>query len=154
MITFLKIVGTFALMLFTGFITLVVAIAILWDKGIREHGNYEYYGQYPISLWGPVVIGFLAPGVVVWYLDRRGFNKGWKVVGTLALMAVSGVITYAVEWQIIWELGRRLQGDEFYYWRYPAVTLGFYVSAIIGFLAPRMIVWKLHRKAMTNEHSP
>ena len=71
---FLRIVGTVALMLFTGFITLVVAIAILWDRGMRHHDNYEYYGSYPALYLGPATAGFLAPGVVVlcvWYLRRR-----------------------------------------------------------------------------------
>jgi hypothetical protein len=148
-----KIVAAASWMVVSGAVTLFVATLIVMELGEKFHSSHEYYRNYPVLYWGPAVIGFLIPGVVVWYLDRRGVNKGWKVVGTLALMVTSGVIAYAVEWQIIWELGRRLQGDDIYYWRYPAVNLGFHSFAIIGFLAPGMLVWYLHRKATTNRQS-
>jgi hypothetical protein len=149
-----KMAATVVSMVVSGAVTLFVAILILTELGTKFHNNYEYYGQYPVLFWGPALIGFLAPGVVVWYLDRRGIKKGWKVAGTLALMVVSGVTTYAVELQIFWELEKRLQGADNYYWMYPALDWGFYGFAIIGFLAPGMIVWYFYRKATTNGQSP
>ena len=148
-----KIVAAVGWMAVSGAVTFFVTVLVLMELGTRLHRSYEYFGQYPVLLWGPTVVGFLAPGVAVWYLDRRGIKKRWKVAGTLALMVAGGIITYVVELQIIWAMGRRLQGDEIYYWRYPAVNLGFHGFAFIGFLVPGMIVWYLHRKAMANGRS-
>ena len=142
-----KIVATGASMAVGGAVTFFVTILVLMELGTKFHDNYEYYGRYPVLFLGPAVLGFLAPGVVVWYLDRRGVQSGWKVAGTLALMVVSGVVTYAVAFQIVGELERRLQGDDNDYSMYPALAWGFYGLAVVGFLAPGVIVWYLHRKA-------
>ena len=71
-----KILGTLALMVTSGMVALAAAIFILMDLGSRLHDNYEYYGKYPALFFGPAAIAFLAPGVVVWYLHKRGTRKG------------------------------------------------------------------------------
>lgn len=142
-----KIAATGASMAVGGAVTFFVTILVLTELGTRFHGNYEYYGRYPVLFLGPAALGFLAPGIVIWHLDRRGVQSAWKVAGTLALMVISGVVTYAVAFQLVGELGRRLQGDDNYDSMYPALACGFYGLAIIGFLAPGVIVWYLHRKA-------
>ena len=82
-----RILGTLACMLVCGAATLFVTIIVLTDLGSKHHGNYEYYGiNYPALVWGPAVLGFLAPGVLVWYLAKRGYTNVWKVFGTLPLM--------------------------------------------------------------------
>lgn len=139
-----KIVATTISMVVSGAVMLGVTILILMDLGGRFHDNYEHYA-HPVLVWGPAAIGFLTPGVVVWYLDERGYTNAWKIAGTFTMMVVSGVTTYAVELGILLELGRRLQGDDSYYLRHPAMV----GVAIIGFLAPGVIVWHLHRKATT-----
>ncbi len=75
------IVGTLALMLVSGIVTFAVTIIILSELGLALHdGNVEYYFFFHPSsdllLWGPPVIGFLAPGVVVWYLLKRTTRTG------------------------------------------------------------------------------
>jgi hypothetical protein len=70
------ILGTLVLMVASGIVTLVVAIFFFAGLGLRLHDNYEYYGKYPLLFFGPAAIGFLAPGVVVWYLHKRGTRKG------------------------------------------------------------------------------
>lgn len=66
-------------MVVSGVITFLVTVYILMDLGARYHGNYEHYGQqYGVLTWAPVVIGFLAPGVLAGLLwmwmrrDKRG----------------------------------------------------------------------------------
>ena len=125
--------------------THVVVLLILMGLGTKLHGNYEYYGKYPALIWGPDAIGFLAPGVVVWYLHKRGFKSAWKIVATLALMVVSGTVTYVVQSYIFWQLGSQLHGEANYYATYPAAIWGLWGLCILGFLAPGVVVWYLHK---------
>ena len=68
-----KILGTLALMVVSGIVTWAVAAFILIDLGSRLHGDYDYYGKYVLLF---AAIGFLAPGILVWYLHKRGTKKG------------------------------------------------------------------------------
>ena len=72
-----KIVRTLALMVVSGIVTLAVTIIFWFELGLQRYGNYMYYDN-PSSVlaWGPVVIGFLAPGVVVWYLHQGTTGQG------------------------------------------------------------------------------
>ena len=68
----------------------------------------------------------------------------WKIVGTLALMVVSGIVTYAVTAYISMVVGLQLHGNyEYYYLEYPAVFFGL---PVIGLLAPAVVVWYLHKR--------
>jgi hypothetical protein len=69
-----------------GFGTLVVAVMYLMNLGSRLHGNYEYFGNYPLLYLGPAAIGFVAPALValigviairIWrrHSLRMGFSK-------------------------------------------------------------------------------
>ncbi len=58
-------------MVVSGVVTLFVTILILMELGLKFHGNYEYYGQYPVLVWGPAVIG---SGVLAWYMDQRALR--------------------------------------------------------------------------------
>ena len=74
-----KIVGTLALMVVSGIVTLAAVIVIPMELGLRRYDNYMYYDVSWALGWGLVVIGFLAPGVVVgvvWYLHKRTTRKG------------------------------------------------------------------------------
>lgn len=71
------IVGTLALMVVSGIVTLPVTFLILMSLGSARHdGNVEYYFYtFPALVWVPAVIGFLTPGVVVWYRLKRRTRK-------------------------------------------------------------------------------
>jgi hypothetical protein len=72
-----KLVATLASMVVTGIVTQAVTNLILMHLGLQRYDNYEHYGiKYPALVWGPAAIGFLAPGVVVWYLHKRGTRRG------------------------------------------------------------------------------
>src|ERR1044072_3189324 len=68
--TILLIVVTGTLMVAGGIGAYVMAIMFLMNLGLKLHVNYEYYGQTPavslLVLAG--ALGFLAPGITVWYL--------------------------------------------------------------------------------------
>ena len=70
-----KIVATVVSMLVSGVVTFYTMMFILMELGLRFHNNFEYYARYPVLLFGPAAIAFLAPGVVVWYLKRRDNNR-------------------------------------------------------------------------------
>ena len=70
----LKIVATTALMVAGGIGTCVVwcITVMLWASLL--HGNYMYYAPGN-ETWVLTAIGFCAPGVVVWYLHKKGTRK-------------------------------------------------------------------------------
>ena len=72
-----KILWTLALMVVCGVVAFVATLASLMELGLKLHNNYEYYGGYPavLLIYGCGIIGFLAPAVVVWYLQRQEMRK-------------------------------------------------------------------------------
>ena len=122
---FVRMLAALAAMVVSGVVTLFVTILILMKLGSKFHGDYEYYSQYPVLVWGPAVIGFLAPGVLAWYMDQRGYERALKIVGTLA---VAGFL--------LRKIGCNLG----------SLWLGVYGLAIIGFLSSGVIVWYLHKR--------
>ena len=60
-------------MVVSGIVTHVVVLLIWMELGSQLHGQYDYYAKYPalVLVWGPDTIGFLAPGVILWYLHKR-----------------------------------------------------------------------------------
>ena len=66
-----KVLLTVVSMLLGGVVTFYVTMFILMELGLRYHDNFEYYAQYPIYAFVPATVGFLVPGVVVWFLHRR-----------------------------------------------------------------------------------
>ncbi len=132
----LKIVATTALMVAGGIGTYAVALSIL-----------KYYGMYPALSLGAAAIGFLAPGVTVWYLDMRGYKNASNIfLGTLALMVLGGIGTCAVlvSTAMIW--GSRLHGNYMYY------DFGTEISVLtaIAFCAPGVVVWCLGMRGYKN----
>jgi len=145
--TLTLILGTLVLMAASGIVTLAVAIMFLMELGTRLPGNYEYYGNWASALvvWGLAAIAFLAPGVIVSYLHKRGYKRVWVIVVTLALIVVIGTVTYAVLLHVflppqpppsppvphpqhlttpLWPLGSRLHHNANYP-KYPAFVWGF-----------------------------
>ena len=73
----------------------------------------------------------------------------WKFLGTLAIMAVSGIVTYAATIGVLMELGSKLHGNKDYYGGVSALIL-LYGFGAIGFVVPGVVVWYLHRRATKN----
>jgi hypothetical protein len=96
----LLILGTFALMVVCGAGAALTALSCLMRLGLKYHDNYEYYGQTPAVFLIPLaaIIGFAAPGVLVWWLR----NNGWRISlrAMLILMtliaAILGVVVYVL----------------------------------------------------------
>ena len=57
--------GLVCMMTACGLVTLVVSVMVLMSLGLKLHGNYEYFGNYPLLYLGPAAIGFLAPALAV-----------------------------------------------------------------------------------------
>jgi hypothetical protein len=45
----------------------VSAFVLMW-LGIQYHGNYEYYGNYPLLYLGPAAVGLLVPWLAAWMI--------------------------------------------------------------------------------------
>ena len=71
----------------------------------------------------------------------------WKIVGTFASMVASGFVAFYVAIYILMQLGSRFHDNYEFYGQFPALFL---VPAAIGFLAPGMIVWHLHKRTTRN----
>ena len=70
-----KVFGVLFLMVVSGIVTFLASVYIMMDMGARYYGNYEYYGrEYGALTWVPVIIGFLAPGVIaglLWFFSNK-----------------------------------------------------------------------------------
>ncbi len=144
-----KIIGTLASMVVAGVVTFYVTLLSLGKPQSGDEANFN--GRLAIAA---AILAFLAPAVVVWYLDKRGYTNAWKVSGTLALMVFSGVITYAVWGWIFFSVLGGYTGVRNWY---PVVEAEVFILTLIltvvGFVAPGMIVWCLQREAMTSRQS-
>jgi len=70
---FLLVLAVAVVSLVCGIGCLAVSIMVLMSLGSQHHGNYEYYGNYPLLYLGPGVAGLLFPWVVagiVWGVNR------------------------------------------------------------------------------------
>jgi len=112
-----KILGTLALMLVCGWVTMILSLLFSTEMGAGQPDGYEWAGRRPVIFLGPGVIGFLAPGVVVWLEHRRRAREirirswgGSTILGTF-LGAVVGLevgILGAVTGKVV---GRELHHD-------------------------------------------
>jgi hypothetical protein len=104
MLKIVGIVATLLLMVVGGIVMYVTTIVILMGLGTKFHGNYEYYGSYSalILIYGLGAIGFLAPGVVAWYLYKREhpwqFSLRALVIATALIAVLLGVVVSFFSW--------------------------------------------------------
>src|SRR5688572_30544165 len=78
----------------------VMAMMLLMNLGTTHHDNYEYYGQTAAValIFVAGVLGFLAPGVVVWYLRSRQRSWQFSLRALLIAMTVAALLLGAVVW--------------------------------------------------------
>ncbi len=65
-----RVVGVFVLMMASGMATLVVTVLALILLGLNLHGNYEYYGKYPLLVFVPAIATSLITGYLTWIFTR------------------------------------------------------------------------------------
>jgi hypothetical protein len=140
-----KIAVTVLSMVVSGVVTFYVSALV-----VLEMGGKLYAQQHPLLVFGPTVIGFLVPGVVVWYLDQMRIKSAWKVAGTLASMAASGIAMFILTMFINWQVLHALLSDNVFF---IALLLGHALTAI-AVLAPGVIVWRSHKRGTTDDRSP
>jgi hypothetical protein len=67
-----------------------------------------------------------------------------KILGTLLLMVVCGIIAFLTAISFLMNVGLKLHGNYEYYGSFPWV-LFIYISGIVGFVSPRLLVWWLEK---------
>ena len=144
-----RVVATLTSMAVCGAGTLFGTILILMMLGSKYHDNYEYYGiNYPVLVWGPAVLGFLTPGFLVWYLEKRGYKNTWKILGTLPLIICNaGIVMIVVHYSI--GLARRFQSVDDYRW-FAVEAWGSCIVAILGTLGVIAVIWYLDKRGNSN----
>ena len=83
-------VGAFTLMAAGGFAAFTWALTVLMRLGTKHHDIYDYYGYtHPLLsamfVFGTVLAGFVAPGVIVWRLQKHS----WRVSLRTLLVATT-----------------------------------------------------------------
>jgi hypothetical protein len=92
------VVGTAALMLGGGLVAFFGALNALMGLGTKNHGIYDYYAYtYPLPsilfMIGTTATGFIAPGVIVWYLHKHS----WRIsLRTLFIMMTLAAVLVAI----------------------------------------------------------
>ena len=90
--------GALALMVACGSLAFVAAITFFMNLGLKLHGNYEYYGGTPalVFIFGFSVIGFLAPGGIIWYLHKHSWRISLRTL-LIAMTIVAAILgSYAM----------------------------------------------------------
>ena len=135
-------------MVASGFVTFCVGIMVVLFV-LGKPGNGADVLINMIVIYGGSLLGFLAPAFLVPYMERRGgvlllwarASAPWKIVVTFALMVISGSISYLVAPLAYFTLGTGMEGT----------LVG--TIMIVGFLAPGVIVWCLHKRGMGKRRS-
>ncbi|MHB8865494.1 MAG: hypothetical protein ACYC6N_24220, partial [Pirellulaceae bacterium] len=89
--------GIWSMMILCGLVNFVGALMTLSILGTNRFGNYEYYGDRVALYLGPALIGFLVPGMVGRFLDKR---RALRFPFLLGLMLVCGFVM-AFMWAFI-----------------------------------------------------
>ncbi len=96
----LRILGIFILMVICGVVAYAAAMTFLMGLGLKLHDNYEYYGGYPalVIVYGCGTIGFLAPAVIVWYLDKHSWQISLRTlfIATFVVAVIVGIYSLSL----------------------------------------------------------
>jgi hypothetical protein len=94
----LKILGTLALMVASGFLAIVMAATFLMNLGLKLHDNYEYY-RSPFSMVLMVacgIAGFAIPELLIWSLQRsRQFGLRTLFAFMTAIALLLGIYAWS-----------------------------------------------------------
>ena len=90
------------------------------------------------------ILASLAPFILDYYLRHKGYERARNLFGTLTLMTVIGFVILFVAGFILLEFEHRIHSRTMK----NALWLGAFALAILGFLAPGLIVWY---RRMTSE---
>lgn len=90
----LKVVGALLVMAACGVAAFVATITFFMNLGLKRHGNYEYYGSWPVAglIYLAGAIGFLAPGMVMWRLRARPIPSQFSLRSVLIAMTLVAVL--------------------------------------------------------------
>jgi hypothetical protein len=75
----LSVGGLIAAMVLCAVVVFFGNIYLLMELGTARHRNYEYYGQFPLLVWGAAVVAFLLPAAIAWWIAamKKGDWSGW-----------------------------------------------------------------------------
>lgn len=87
--------GIWSIMMVCGIVNLVGAVVTLMALGTSRFGNYEYYGNRIWLFLGPALVGFVVPGILGWYLDKRRALRFPFVLGLMLVCAFAIAFVWA-----------------------------------------------------------
>lgn len=64
----LSIGGLIVVMIVCAVVVFFGNMFLLMELGLARHGNYEYYGRFPLLVCGPAAAAFLLPAVIAWWI--------------------------------------------------------------------------------------
>lgn len=85
----------FIAMCLNGLLWLGASVIVLMSLGLELHGNYEYYGNYPVLYLGPGILGFLAPPLLLRFVKPTA-----AAVGVLVGLPAGTVGGYLFVWNL------------------------------------------------------
>ena len=138
-----KIIGIVASMVVAGVVTFYVTLLSLGKP--RSGDEMSLNAQISIEA---AILACLGAGVLACHMDQRGYERARKIVGTLALMVVSGIVPLFVAGFMLLEFEGRIHGN-----LKGALWMGTYGLAIIGFLGSGVSAWHLHKRGTSKRRS-
>ena len=94
------VIGTVVLMLAGAFAAFSGALTVLMGLGTKTHNIYDYYAYtYPVPsilfMIGTTATGFIAPGVIVWYLRKHSWRISLRTLFIMMTVVALMSATYA-----------------------------------------------------------
>jgi CDP-diglyceride synthetase len=83
-------------MFVNGLLWLGLSVFLLMAQGLERHGNYEYYGNYPVLYLVPGILGLLIPALLLWLVRPPG-----AAVGAVIALPFGTLLGYVVCWNAI-----------------------------------------------------
>ena len=83
----LKSLGILCLMVTSGTVCFFVFLLVFSLVGETYFGGYDYFGRFPALLLTPAVVGFFAPLMTLWWVEKKG-AQGRRTLLKTARIAV------------------------------------------------------------------